>query len=251
MLPPHTRDLYHALKGSRGFARLGSIADVGIGYVSGANDFFHPSAELVERFAIPSKYLRRAVRRGRALKGLRFTVADWQDAKLRQDASLLLHLRSAERELPSGLRRYLDLGKAARVDQRYKCRMRAPWYAVPHVHTGDALLTYMSGVRPSFCANEAQAVATNTLHVVTLMPGAPSAERLAFAWLSSLTSLSVEIEGHTLGGGMLKLEPTEAERVLLPIGLAPMNLEELEANQEFVDECLLKTAGFHLPNAAC
>jgi len=43
-----------------------------------------------------------------------------------------------------------------------------------------------------------------------------------------LTSLSVEIEGHALGGGMLKLEPSEAENVLLATGhgrIAPLMAE--------------------------
>src|SRR5262249_15199901 len=39
---------------------------------------------------------------------------------------------------------------------------------------------------------------------------------IAALWQTSLTRLSVEIEGHALGGGMLKLEPTEAENVLVP-----------------------------------
>ncbi|MCL5884908.1 MAG: hypothetical protein M1377_06140, partial [Deltaproteobacteria bacterium] len=32
----------------------------------------------------------------------------------------------------------------------------------------------------------------------------------------SITTLSCEIEGHPLGGGMLKIEPREAQRILLP-----------------------------------
>jgi adenine-specific DNA-methyltransferase len=39
---------------------------------------------------------------------------------------------------------------------------------------------------------------------------------LAALWQTSLTRLSVELEGHSLGGGMLKIEPTEAEQVVLP-----------------------------------
>ena len=35
-------------------------------------------------------------------------------------------------------------------------------------------------------------------------------------WETSFVRLSCEIEGHPLGGGMLKLEPREAARVLLP-----------------------------------
>ncbi|MYA18079.1 MAG: hypothetical protein F4Z28_15645 [Gammaproteobacteria bacterium] len=34
-------------------------------------------------------------------------------------------------------------------------------------------------------------------------------------WRNALTTLSCELEGHALGGGVLKIEPAEARRVLL------------------------------------
>ena len=36
-------------------------------------------------------------------------------------------------------------------------------------------------------------------------------------WRSPLTKLGAELEGHSLGGGMLKLEPSEAARVPVPM----------------------------------
>jgi len=41
------------------------------------------------------------------------------------------------------------------------------------------------------------------------------AHRLAATWQTSLTQLSAEVEGHAMGGGLLKLEPREAARVLI------------------------------------
>jgi adenine-specific DNA-methyltransferase len=43
---------------------------------------------------------------------------------------------------------------------------------------------------------------------------APTA--LCVAFYNSLTLLSAEIVGRSYGGGVLKLEPTEAERLLVP-----------------------------------
>jgi adenine-specific DNA-methyltransferase len=54
-------------------APLGQIADVGIGYVTGANAFFHVNEETIRQYEIPSRFLKRAVRRGRALQGLWYT----------------------------------------------------------------------------------------------------------------------------------------------------------------------------------
>ncbi|HVR09339.1 MAG TPA: SAM-dependent DNA methyltransferase, partial [Thermoanaerobaculia bacterium] len=66
----------------------------------------------------------------------------------------------------------------------------------------------------SLVANPAKCVGTNSVHCVNLI-GAMSARQLARHWRSPMTALSCEIEGHPLGGGMLKIEPGEAARLLL------------------------------------
>ena len=202
---------------SQHVVRLGRVADVGIGYVTGGNNFFHLSAEQRARWDIPDSFLRPAVVRGRGFKGLRFTRADWDEAFVNGDAALLLSVPGGA-ALPGSVKCYLDHGQAAGVHEAYKCRTREPWYRVPHIYRADAFLTYMSGVAPRMVANDAEAVAPNTLHVVRARPlcGLP-AHQLVVAWQSSLTQLSAEIEGHAMGGGLLKLEPSEAERVLLAL----------------------------------
>jgi hypothetical protein len=215
-IPRRSQQLYSELRFSEQVQRLGDVADVGIGYVTGANDFFHLVEADIDRWKIPREFLKPAVRRGRALSGLRFTTMDWETAAKTREAGYLLHIRK-EANVPSSLREYLDDGEARRVDQAYKCRTRSPWFCVPHVYKPDAFLTYMSGAFPRLVANDAKVFAPNSLHILRMHPlAAVPNGAMASLWQSSLTRLSVEIEGHALGGGMLKLEPTEAERVLIP-----------------------------------
>jgi adenine-specific DNA-methyltransferase len=210
-LPKRTRDLYAALKQSRAVSQLGSIADVGIGYVTGANGFFHLKEATIREYEIPSHFLTRAVRRGRDLSGLRYTEADWKHT----DASYLLDVGN-DTDLPVGLRRYLETGVKAGITEGYKCRTRSPWFKVPHVYQPDAFLSYMSGYTPRLVSNEANVVAPNSLHILRLHAHSTlDRDSLTALWQTSLSKLSAEIEGHPLGGGMLKLEPTEAERVLV------------------------------------
>lgn len=221
LLPKPVRDLYRELRSAEQVVRLDALADVGIGYVSGHNDFFHLTAEGVKSHQIPEQYVRPAVRRGAELAGLRFTRESWQDRLTAGGANLLLHIKvGATVKLPESVVRYLSYGTIEGVHERYKCRTRTPWYAVPNVYVGDAFLTYMSGEEARLVANEADAVAPNTLHVVRLR-ALPAREiggtGLAALWHTSLTALSCEIEGHSLGGGMLKLEPAEAARVLVGV----------------------------------
>ena len=213
LLLPEARTLYAELLGRSQVSSLGALADVGIGYVTGANSFFHLSPARAAELGLSDKHLKGAVFRSAALSGLAFTKADWRVATAKNAGYLL---DATADTLTAELEDYLAQGKAAGVPQAYKCRVRTPWYRVPHVYTPDAFLTYMSGLRPQLVANNAGAVAPNTLHIVRFRPAMKvAAKTLAAFWQTSLTSLSVELEGHALGGGMLKLEPSEARRVLI------------------------------------
>ena len=215
LIPKKTRGLYQQLKQLDLVKRLGELVDVGIGYVTGANEFFHLSPEDVRLRQIPKKFLRPAVRRGRALSGLRFTGADWKMATRSGQAGYLLSI-SRDAELPRSVLEYLKYGEDTLVPQAYKCRVRSPWYSVPHVYEPDAFLTYMSGAAPRLVANDARVVAPNSLHVIRVHPHISlSPHSISVLWQTSLTRLSVEVEGHALGGGMLKIEPTEAENCVL------------------------------------
>lgn len=215
LIPKQARELYYELKTLPWARRLGELADVGIGYVTGANDFFHLRPQEAQRWGISKTYLRPAVRRSRALSGLRFKHQDWRDSLAVGEAGYLLYIQP-DADLPDSVRRYLKQGEAQGIPKTYKCRTRSPWYHVPHVYHPDAFLSYMSGVMPRLVSNEAGVVAPNSLHVLRLHPGmALASNALAALWQTSLTRLSSEIEGHALGGGMLKLEPTEAENVVV------------------------------------
>lgn len=223
------RDLYRIAADHPDSERLSDLASVGIGYVSGANDFFHLRPSQAERLGIPDRFLHASVRNGRALPSdavTRATVEGWLRA---DDPVMLLRLRRDD-DLPASVRRYLDTaeGKAAR--QGYKCRNRAPWYAVPDVQVPDLILSYMSGLTPNLVRNAAGCTCTNSVHSVRLKRKADAA-RLLMAWASPFVQLSAELEGHALGGGMLKLEPREAGRILLPAeaALSRMRIEDVES----------------------
>jgi adenine-specific DNA-methyltransferase len=79
-------------------------------------------------------------------------------------------------------------------------------------------------------------------------------EALAAGFYNSLTLLSAELEGRSYGGGVLKLEPTEAERLLLPplapelAGLLPavdraIRARDVEAAADLVDPVVLTSLG--------
>lgn len=224
LMPASSREVYRQLSASG--ARLGDIAHVGIGYVTGANDFFHMRPSEASRLRIPVRHLRTSVRNGRSLSEGHITpavVTRWHQS----DEPVLLLALEKQEKLGKNVLRYLSSPEAKEAQATYKCRNREPWYCVPDVTVPHAFLSYMSGRTPVLAENLAGCVAPNTLHVVKLK--APKKGRdLLQKWRSPVTELSCEVEGHPLGGGMLKLEPREAVRVVLDGDhLAPDLIEEI------------------------
>ena len=75
----------------------------------------------------------------------------------------------------------------------------------------------MSHLGPRLIVNDVGAWSSNLLHGVTLGLMAPTPKALAAAMASSITLLSAEIEGRAYGGGVLKMETKETERLLVPV----------------------------------
>jgi hypothetical protein len=220
LLPRHVRCTYERMAADSGAVRLGQIAQVGIGYVSGANSFFHLRPSEAERFRIPDEFLVPSIRNSRYVTGAAIDDADVGRWIARDEPVFLLRI-PPRAEVPGAVRAYLDTAEGRRAKATYKCRNRTPWYTVPDVRRPEFVLTYMSGKSPALAVNRGRCTCTNALLAIDLRSGlfdgdpALSGDRLSTVWSSAAGRLSCELEGHPLGGGMLKLEPGEARNVLL------------------------------------
>ncbi len=216
LLPADLREAYHLVIERAGATQLANIADVTIGYVSGDNDFFHLSRSAARLFEIPDAFLRPTIRRGEQL------ATDYVDQRLvdrwlaANEQIYVLDLTSTT-EVPRSVAAYLTSPRGEEARARYKCRVRDPWYVIPGVaQTPSAFITCMSGRESRLAINRAGAVCTNSVLSVSLMQRV-SHRGLLRGWRHPLSRLCQELEGHPLGGGMLKLEPGEARRVHVPL----------------------------------
>lgn len=214
LLPHSIRALYAGALADAGTHRLADFAHVGIGYVSGDNAFFHLRPTDAKRLRIPSAFLQPSVRNGRAMPETEITNATVGQWKRDDDPMLLLRLQRGQ-ELPSAVRGYLNSRAGCAAREGYKCRNRAPWYAVPDVQFPDFVMSYMSGRTVNLVRNAAKVSCTNSVHAIRVRDRA-LAGKLLPSWSSPFVRLSCELEGHALGGGMLKLEPREAGRIVFP-----------------------------------
>lgn len=214
LLPASVRSLYTSALATPGTHRLAEFAAVGIGYISGDNDFFHLRPSDAKRLRIPSEFLQPSIRNGRVMPDKLITKATVEAWKRNDDQMLLLRLTKGQ-DLPRTIQDYLDSSAGRETRLGYKCRNRAPWYAVPDVQIPDFVMSYMSGRSVNLVANKAAVSCTNSVHSVRIRDRALAAKLLP-AWSTSFVRLSCELEGHALGGGMLKLEPREAGRIVFP-----------------------------------
>lgn len=233
---------YAGLVGSDRVVRMGDLASIDIGVVTGANDFFILTREAAESAKLPATALIPIVRRPADAKGLLVDPSE---------VALLIDLRGKPEPTDPHLLAYL--GSNAEIKKRYKCRVRVPWYGVPLPKVKpDAFIPYMNHQAPRLIVNSVAAWSTNLIHGVAFKPGAPDPRALSAAMLSSITMLSSEIEGRAYGGGVLKLETKEAERLLVPkltkeseaelIGLLPKLDQLVRARQRIQASALVDGA---------
>jgi adenine-specific DNA-methyltransferase len=243
------RDAWVEAIGCEAVVELASLGTVTNGYVTGDNDFFHRTMCEAVRAGIPDGWMRLAARSSRSLQGLSLTS---QDIAAHEAAGAPHHLIVPPREVSDA--HALELmraeGEHRGTPLRYKCRVREPWWLVPGLMQPDVLLGYMSGAHPRAALNEARALHTNSLHGLRLRAGVDG-RAVVFAMHSSLALLSLEIEGRSYGGGILKLEPTEMRHARVAMGdAAALQGAMLDADAllrtgryddavELVDEALL------------
>jgi hypothetical protein len=217
LLDAETQAVYARAEATERVGRLGDLAGVDIGTVTGANAFFLLSRDAAE--AVHPTLLRPVVSRAAHVRCARFTNADYR--RLVEGGApcrLLLADGLMPQEVLTTIEDRIADGEADRLHLRNKCRGRSPWWAIKPPRRQpipDLLMTYCAHEHPRIILNEAGVMHTNTLHGVTVLSRG-LARRLAAGFYNSLTMLSTELLARSYGGGVLKLEPTEAEALLMP-----------------------------------
>ena len=245
--------LIRELEASSALGRLGQFADVDVGVVTGRNDFFVLAQDEADRLGLLDWCLP-LVGRSSQTPGLVLRRADWHALAKANGKCYLLQLGDMERQslAPSALA-YVEAGERIGYHEGYKCRIRLPrWWKVPSDWEPDAFLLRQIYDGPRIIENRARATSTDTIHRIRTKSGV-SASWLAAASMNSLTWAFTEIRGRSYGGGVLELEPTEAEGLPFPMpDRIDFSVDELdqrvrrlgvEAVLDEVDRAVLLPAG--------
>ncbi len=148
---------------------------------------------------------------------IRFTPNDLANYR-KAHPSKLISLSGVNRpDFPQSLERYIQSGEANGVHRGYKCRVRNRWFDVPSVYAPDAFMYRQIHHAPLLIANHTGATSTDTVHRVRLLPTRNiEVEKLCGSLVNSVSFASSEVLGRSYGGGVLELEPREAEKLPIP-----------------------------------
>jgi adenine-specific DNA-methyltransferase len=215
LLSTEALSAYASARSADDFAPLETWGDTTLGMVTGNNNYFALSPFRVAELGLPAADLVPLSPPGsRHLRGLSLTEA--AVAELGNAGSSTWLFRPPSEPSPASLA-YIEAGHLTGVEKAYKCRVRSPWWRVPLLAPADLLLTYMNADTPRLCTNRAKVHHLNSVHGVYLRPEHRrlGMDLLPLAALNSMTLLGAETVGRAYGGGMLKIEPREAD--LLPV----------------------------------
>lgn len=218
LLPTGAADLY-AMLVRDSFAQLDAWGRTDLGMVTGNNRYFCLTPDEADAIGLTeSELLRISPPGSRHLRGLTLTKRAWRElAETGRAVYLFAPRDDLEQSMSAGAATYIAQGRATNVHTAYKCRVRTPWWRVPGVAVPDLFLTYMNHDTPRLVANEARVAHLNSVHGVTLDQEHRDLGRdlLPIGALNALTLLGAELVGRAYGGGILKVEPKEAD--LLPV----------------------------------
>jgi len=200
-----------------GFVELGELFRVHRGQVTGNNAVWIDSDAGRD---LPQHYKPFAVTRARELLAAG-TELNSTDA-LRRVIDLPADLESLDADAREAVQSFLAWARRQRAHEGYIARHRRAWWSVGLRAPAPILCTYMARRPPAFVRNRVNARHINIAH--GLYPRGPLSDPALSAILTYLRQNMSTAGGRTYAGGLVKFEPTELERILLP------RLEDIHAH---------------------
>ena len=257
LLSQSSFDIYRRLCDRDVFSSMLDWGSTYLGAVTGNNQYFTVNKAEITQYGLTAGELVPISPPGsRHLSDLGFSPTRWRS--LREAGGRCYLFYPKKEPLSTAAAHYIAMGEQKKVHYAYKCRVRNPWWRVPLVNKPDLLFTYMNHDRPRLITNEAKVQIINSIYGILLRPDRRALGRalLPLAALNSVTLLGAEMVGRAYGGGLLKLEPKEADQLPMPTpatvaavgpalaALRPQLTTALRRNQleqavELVDEVML------------
>ncbi len=225
------------------------LYEVNVGLVSGENDFFVMSQDIVDEHSLQNS-VAPIISRSEQVKGIQLTADDYSYLVTAGKKVFFFAPGNLDIEdLSDEQLKYIQWGEKKGYNKNYKCRIRPKWYHVPQTWCADAFLIRQAHLYPRMVLNEKKALVTDTLHKVRFLDGIDGRSVTA-AFLNTYTFALSETIGRSYGGGVLTFEPGEMRKMRIPMRMAKkLDVDKIDHWQrngqidkilEYTDEILLR-----------
>jgi len=192
-----------------GYVELGELCRVHRGAVTGANRVWINGSHSAD---LPPSVLYPTVTKARDLFNAGAALVD--STKLRRVIDLPEDLDQLPTDARQAVERFLQWARQMGADKGYVATHRRAWWAVGLRQPPPIMATYMARRPPAFVENRAAARYINIAHGI--YPREPMDATQIASLASYLVIASKTAEGRTYAGGLMKFEPSEMERILVP-----------------------------------
>ena len=212
LLTKEEYDAYIRVSKAKSVQKFKKLARVDVGIVTGANKFFLVPDSVVQEYHLEN-VAHPMFGRSEHCPGV---VYDQAQHRINAEHGYPTNFLYFEDE-DAGKRYsdYLKIGEDQEIPQRYKCRIRKPWFKVPSVYATPVSMLKRSNGMPRLILNKMEAYTTDTAYRIVPKENIV-AETLVYCFINTITALSAELEGRFYGGGVLELVPSEIDRLLVP-----------------------------------
>jgi len=196
-----------------GFVPLGSLARCVRGIATGANHFFTLSAAEVEKYNLEED-VRPCVVKAAHAPGLVFGK---KELRRLIDAGRKAFLLWPNGQMHRPLEEYLRIGEEQGIHLRYLPAHRPCWYMPERRNPAPIWVASFGRGRIRFVLNTAGALNLTAFHGLYPQRLTKAQTAALFVYLcSSYGWTAVEVQTRRYAGGLLKVEPKDVERVLVP-----------------------------------
>lgn len=190
------------------FKRFEEFADIKIGVVTGADNFFIVDAAEAKERGFLSGHLMPIYTSLRALSGLSLNRT-----------KTLKRLLILSRKHYDHYKNYIRKGIKEEYHLRAHALRRKPWYSVISGQTPDAFFPYRAANMPYLVFNDQDAQCTNSIHRIYFKKLSHEKRKwIQISLLSVPGQLSIEAYSKTYGSGILKVEPGALKRAIASLG---------------------------------
>lgn len=228
--------IYDTLSASTDAVNLGDLCKVLIGTVTGANRFFIMSPSRAKLHHLGARYFKPILSKFAHIQGAQINEADIEDWRLQDKPYLLFHL--PDKRMSDAAMNYVATYPENERLRNSTFRRRKDWLRADDGRIPDAFFSYMMHDGPRMVLNNAAINATNSIHRVFFNPLVlqQTRKQVVISLCSTFSQLSAEYVGRSYGSGVLKIEPSEANRIRL---ILPKNksVEQIDAAFLQIDAC--------------